>query len=114
VVPRPGVFGHALADVLLGDAEPGGRLPMTWPAAEADVLTTTPADGVLPYVEGLHVGHRRYDRDGIDPLFPFGHGLGFSTWEVSRAPLVLARRLRRRLPSRRTDHGGDRNPAPFL
>jgi beta-glucosidase len=78
-------FGHALADVLLGDAEPGGRLPMTWPAAEADVLTTIPVDGVLSYVEGVHVGHRRYDRDGIDPRFPFGHGLGFSTWEVRQA-----------------------------
>jgi beta-glucosidase len=73
-------FGHALADVLLGDAEPGGRLPTTWPASEAGLPSTQPAGGVLPYTEGLFIGYRGYDRDRREPLFPFGHGRGYTTW----------------------------------
>jgi len=73
-------FGHALADVLLGEAEPGGRLPTTWPASEEGLPSTRPADGVLAYAEGLFIGYRGYDRDGRDPLLPFGHGLGYTTW----------------------------------
>ena len=57
-------FGNALADVLMGEAEPGGRLPMTWPAAEEGLPSTRPVDGVLAYAEGLFIGYRGYDRDG--------------------------------------------------
>jgi beta-glucosidase len=74
-------FGHALADVLLGAAEPGGRLPTTWPASEGGLPSTQPEQGVLAYDEGLFVGYRAYDRDGRAPLFPFGHGDGYTTWE---------------------------------
>ncbi len=76
-------MGDALADVLFGDAEPGGRLPVTLPASEADcpVLHATPVDGVLPYDEGLLVGYRGYDARGVAPLFPFGHGLGYTSWD---------------------------------
>jgi beta-glucosidase len=73
-------FGNALADVLLGDTEPGGRLPMTWPASEEGLPSTQPADGVLDYREGLFIGYRALDRDGTEPLFPFGHGTGYTTW----------------------------------
>ena len=73
-------YGDALADVLLGDVEPGGRLPMTWPASEDGLPSTQPADGVLTYDEGLFIGYRAYDRDGREPLFPFGHGTGYTTW----------------------------------
>jgi beta-glucosidase len=73
-------YGDALADVLLGDAEPGGRLPMTWPASEEGLPSTQPVDGVLTYHEGLFIGYRAYDRDGREPLFPFGHGTGYTTW----------------------------------
>jgi beta-glucosidase len=75
-------FGSALADVLFGHAEPGGRLPCTWPAREEDVpvLSTQPVGGVLHYAEGLHVGHRGWLRSGAEPAYPFGHGLGFTTW----------------------------------
>ena len=70
-------FGNALADVLLGAAEPGGRLPTTWPATESGLPSTRPVDGVLRYDEGLSIGYRSRERD---TLFPFGHGLGFSSW----------------------------------
>ncbi len=75
-------MGEALADVLLGRAEPGGRLPVTLPAAEADcpVLHAVPEDGVLSYDEGLLIGYRGYDAAGTVPLFPFGHGTGYTTW----------------------------------
>jgi beta-glucosidase len=73
-------FGNALADVLLGAAEPGGRLPMTWPATEEGLPSTQPADGVLAYTEGLFIGYRGYDRDGREPRFPFGSGTGYTTW----------------------------------
>ncbi|WP_116952212.1 glycoside hydrolase family 3 protein [Jiangella endophytica] len=77
-------YGHALADVLLGLVEPGGRLPTTWPAAEADVpvLATAPVDGTVRYDEGVHIGHRAWLRAGAEPAYPFGHGLGYTTWEL--------------------------------
>ncbi|MFK0045652.1 beta-glucosidase [Streptomyces sp. NPDC090741] len=74
--------GAALADVLLGLAEPGGRLPTTWPArfADAPVTEVIPAEGRLEYTEGLFIGYRAYERHGIAPAFPFGHGLGYTDW----------------------------------
>lgn len=75
-------FGSAIAAVLTGAAEPGGRLPTTWPAALDDVPVTevVPTDGVLTYSEGLHIGYRAWLRSGAEPAFPFGHGLGYTTW----------------------------------
>jgi beta-glucosidase len=88
--------GDGLADLLFGAAEPGGRLPTTWGAAAADVpvLDTAPVDGVLEYAEGLHVGYRAWLRDQVaeawhpEPMFWFGHGLGYTTWryEAVSAP----------------------------
>jgi beta-glucosidase len=74
--------GDVLADVLLGLTEPGGRLPTSFPAAEADcpVISTTPVDGVLDYAEGERIGYRAYVAAGVQPAFPFGHGLGYTTW----------------------------------
>jgi beta-glucosidase len=75
-------FGDALADVLVGAAEPGGRLPVSVPRAEADspVLNARPEAGALTYGEGLLVGYRGYDRSEVEPLFSFGHGLGYTDW----------------------------------
>jgi beta-glucosidase len=75
-------MGDALADVLFGRAEPGGRLPVTIPRAEADcpVLHAVPDAGVLSYDEGLLIGYRGYDRAGTEPHFAFGHGLGYTSW----------------------------------
>lgn len=77
-------FGNAIADVLLGREEPGGRLPTTWPAAEADVpiFDTTPVDGVVEYSEGIEIGYRAWLRAGSKPAFEFGHGLGYTTWRI--------------------------------
>ncbi|MEU7730418.1 glycoside hydrolase family 3 C-terminal domain-containing protein [Streptomyces sp. NPDC040724] len=74
--------GAALADVLLGDAEPGGRLPTTWPARFADgpVTEVVPTEGRLEYREGLFIGYRAYEKHGVAPAFPFGHGLGYTDW----------------------------------
>ncbi|GAA2036690.1 glycoside hydrolase family 3 C-terminal domain-containing protein [Agromyces tropicus] len=80
-------FGDALADVLSGAGEPGGRLPVTWPDTEADVPVsrTRPTDGVLDYAEGVHVGSRAWLRAGVVPAYPFGHGLGYTTWTIDEA-----------------------------
>lgn len=77
-------MGAALADVLLGRREPGGRLPTTWPAAEGDVpvLSTSPVDGSLRYAEGIHIGYRAWLRAGATPMYPFGHGLGYTSWQL--------------------------------
>ncbi|MEU7700682.1 glycoside hydrolase family 3 C-terminal domain-containing protein [Streptomyces sp. NPDC039028] len=74
--------GAALADVLTGAEEPGGRLPTTWPVALADVpvTETTPTGGRLDYAEGLFVGYRAWDRAAAVPAYAFGHGLGYTTW----------------------------------
>ncbi|GAA2476700.1 beta-glucosidase family protein [Streptomyces gobitricini] len=82
--------GAALADVLLGTEEPGGRLPTTWPAALADAPVTevTPTDGELHYTEGLFIGYPAWDRAGATPAYPFGHGLGYTTWEYESLELT--------------------------
>ncbi|MER5882399.1 glycoside hydrolase family 3 C-terminal domain-containing protein [Streptomyces sp. NPDC001941] len=75
--------GAALADVLTGAEEPGGRLPTTWPVAFSDVPVTdcTPVDGQVHYDEGVFIGYRAWDKSGAVPAYPFGHGLGYTTWE---------------------------------
>jgi beta-glucosidase len=85
-------FGNALADVLLGEVEPGGRLPTTWPTAltEAPVLQVTPTDGRLEYTEGIDIGHRAYLAAGTEPAYWFGHGLGYTTWEYESITAATA------------------------
>ena len=82
-------MGEALADVLLGRAEPGGRLPVTLPVRESDcpVLHAVPRDGRVDYAEGLLIGYRGYDAAGITPMFAFGHGLGYTQWAYESASL---------------------------
>jgi beta-glucosidase len=95
-------FGNALADVLTGATEPGGRLPTTWPKTEEALPSTQPRDGVLEYEEGLFVGYRAYDRDRREPRFAFGHGLGYTDWDYLAAePTAAGLGIRLR-------NGGDR------
>lgn len=73
--------GAALADVLTGAHEPGGRLPSTWGSlADAPVTQVVPADGQLPYPEGVFIGYRAWEKEGKTPSYPFGHGLGYTDW----------------------------------
>jgi beta-glucosidase len=78
-------FGGAIADVLTGVAEPGGRLPTTWGAVEADVpvLDTRPEDGEVVYAEGIHIGYRAWLRQSAQtqsapPAYWFGAGQGYT------------------------------------
>ena len=81
--------GSALADVLLGLKEPGGRLPTTWPARQEDcpVWEVVPTDGQLEYAEGLLIGYRAWERraegdaSAARPAYRFGHGVGYTTWD---------------------------------
>jgi beta-glucosidase len=82
--------GYAVADVLLGRADPGGRLPQTFPARAADdpVHPETPdrrypgEAGEVEYSEGLYIGYRHVDKAGLQPLFPFGFGLSYTSFEL--------------------------------
>lgn len=78
-------YGNALADVLLGQSEPGGRLPVTWPDSPEDLPVTTPAAGILTYSEGMRIGYRYFDWAGREPRYPFGHGLGYTSWDYISA-----------------------------
>ncbi|MET9632676.1 glycoside hydrolase family 3 C-terminal domain-containing protein [Lentzea sp. NPDC006480] len=73
--------GDAVAAALLGDIEPAGRLVTTFPRADSDALSVVPANGALPYAEGTAIGYR----GASEPLFWFGHGLGYTTWEYGTA-----------------------------
>ena len=87
--------GHTIADVLTGKAEPGGRLPQTFPARLEDDPTRPEQpdrqypgeDGHVEYREGLYIGYRHVDRAGLTPLFPFGFGLSYTTFELGEPKL---------------------------
>jgi beta-glucosidase len=83
-------FGHALADVLLGLREPGGRLPVTLARRAADfpAYDTTPGPNEeLEYREGINLGYRGFDAAATEPRFAFGHGLGYTTFEYESLEL---------------------------
>jgi beta-glucosidase len=83
-------YGNALADVIYGFSEPGGRLPTTWGAtlAEAPVSNTDPINGALVYSEGLNIGYRAWAKAGIAPAYHFGYGLGYTSFELGNFSAV--------------------------
>jgi beta-glucosidase len=78
--------GRAIADVVFGDRVPSGKLPTTFPRSLEDAVGSMGPDeypgrdGQVRYSEDLLVGHRRYEARGVEPLFPFGHGLSYTTF----------------------------------
>jgi len=94
--------GEAIANILFGDVNPSGKLPISFPKSEADLPHLTiptpptsdkpPSDDLLPtpvfidadYTEGLKVGYRWYDAENKEPLFPFGFGLSYTTFSYSQ------------------------------
>ena len=91
--------GNVVANLLFGNANPSGRLPITYPVNAGDVPAHTTAQypGVtvngIPtatYSEGLQTGYRWYDAQGITPLFPFGHGLSYTTFAYSNFQVTPA------------------------
>jgi beta-glucosidase len=118
--------GWAASNLLLGHANPAGRLPFTWPRRLQDTVAHDPmhperssggVDGRTEYSEGLMVGYRWFDQQGIEPLFPFGYGLSYTQFAyrslaVSRAAdggLRIAFTLTNTGPTR-----GDEVPQAYL
>jgi beta-glucosidase len=75
--------GTALAGILLGEVNPSGKLPITFEARYEDVPSAPyyhATDGKTFYREGVLVGYRGFDKNGVAPLFPFGHGLSYTSF----------------------------------
>jgi len=78
--------GNSIAEVLLGETNPSGKLPMTFPVKWEDCSaydTFMKNDGITEYKDGIYVGYRYFEKHKIKPLFPFGYGLSYSTFEYS-------------------------------
>ena len=83
-------IGDAFADVLLGGAYPSGKLATTWAAwDESDQIGDFGDPDDTHYREGVYVGYRFYDSVGKEPLFPFGFGLGYTTFDVETRQVSL-------------------------
>jgi beta-glucosidase len=84
--------GEIIADVLFGNVNPSGKLPITFPKMRQDTGITTPdqypgVNGLGHYSEGVFVGYRHFDKQDITPQFPFGHGLSYTSFEYSNLKL---------------------------
>jgi beta-glucosidase len=93
----PGQRGaEAIANILFGDVNPSGKLPMTFPASVNDLprpIIASPPDQTTPFpvdytVDGFNVGYKWYERKGLTPLFPFGYGLSYTTFAISNLQLT--------------------------
>jgi beta-glucosidase len=73
--------GLALECLLFGDVSPSGHLPMTFPKTLEDTVRISTDIGAV-FEEGLYVGYKSFDAKGVEPLFPFGHGLTYSEFKL--------------------------------
>ena len=86
-------MGNAIADVLFGLVNPSGKLPTTFPVRLQDnpaYLNYPGENGHVLYGEGLFVGYRYYEYKDVEPLFPFGYGLSYTTFEYGNVTLSAA------------------------
>lgn len=87
-------LGNAIADVLFGTVNPSGKLSMTFPRAIEDnpsFVNFTSDNGRVLYGEDVYVGYRWYEKTKREVLFPFGHGLSYTSFEVSGLKVLLAK-----------------------
>ncbi|WQF85532.1 Putative glycoside hydrolase, family 3, glycoside hydrolase family 3 domain, immunoglobulin [Colletotrichum destructivum] len=82
--------GLALERLLFGDVSPSGKLPLTFPKSLKDTIQIN-TDIDVPYSEGLYVGYKAYDQSGVKPLFSFGHGLTYSTFNLEDLEVSLTK-----------------------
>jgi beta-glucosidase len=87
--------GTSLAHLLFGQVDPSGHLPVTFPASLLQVPASSPSqfpgtNGQVHYSEGVDVGYRWYDANGIQPLFPFGFGLSYTRFAFSNLQVAPA------------------------
>jgi beta-glucosidase len=75
--------GNALAKVLFGDVNPSGKMPFTIAASAGDYVPSGPGGSTVNYDEKLLIGYRGFDSRGATPLYPFGHGLSYTTFNYS-------------------------------
>jgi len=88
--------GPAIANLLFGNVNPSGKLPITFPASASQLprpVIDTPPDATTPFnvdytVEGFNVGYKWYDAHGFTPAFPFGFGLSYTTFSISHAQMT--------------------------
>ena len=86
--------GRVLAKVLFGDVNPSGKLPETWPRRYADTPVATCGtynDRKVVYNERFYVGYRWYDSKKVEPMFPFGYGLSYTTFAYSDLKVAVVR-----------------------
>jgi beta-glucosidase len=86
--------GSAVAGILFGDVNPSGKLPDTFPVRYEDnpAFINYPGEaGKVLYGEGIYVGYRYYDAKKIEPLFPFGHGLSYTSFKYSNLKITPAK-----------------------
>jgi beta-glucosidase len=86
--------GSALASVLFGDVNPSGKLPVTFGIRPEDYPANTQeqypgVNGIVDYSESIFVGYRHFDQQGIEPLFAFGHGLSYTSFDYKNLSLRI-------------------------
>ncbi|MBV9850744.1 MAG: glycoside hydrolase family 3 C-terminal domain-containing protein [Armatimonadetes bacterium] len=89
--------GTALAEALLGDVDPSGRLPISWERrlednpSDTNYYYTQPGTNKIEYREGIFVGYRGYEHNQVQPLFPFGYGLSYTTFRYANLSVTPQR-----------------------